>query len=97
MPLGMPESATMSDTRTARAAEVMQIPSDFWRGWVFGETGSLWGKPEKTNHRFVNQSSLPLPHWEAVPDSGAVNAAALFLDPVSVPACIFSYINYPTV
>lgn len=56
MPLGMPVSATMSDTRTARAAKVMQIPSDFWRGWVFGETGSLWGKPEKTNHRFVNHS-----------------------------------------
>jgi len=36
-----------------------------------------------------------LPHWEALPDSGAVNASALFLDPVSVPACIFSYINYP--
>jgi len=31
----------MSDTRTAEAGEVMQIPSDLWREGVFGETGSL--------------------------------------------------------
>lgn len=98
MPLGMPASATLTDTRTARAGKAMQIPSDFWRGWVFGEIGSVWGKPEKTNQHFVNHSHhCLLPHWEAVPDSGAVNASALFLDPVSAPACIFSYINYPSV
>lgn len=94
--------ATLTDTRTARAGKVMQIPSDFWTGWMFGETVSLnshlrcfLGEPGKTTHHFVNhRHHCLLPHWEAVPNSGA---AALFLDPVSVPACIFSYINYPTV
>lgn len=90
--------AILSDTPTARAGKIMQTPSDFWKGWVSGETGSVWGKPEKTNRCSVNHSHhCLLPHWEAVPDSGAVNASALFLDPVSVPACIFSCINYPSV
>lgn len=38
-----------------------------------------------------------LPHWEALPDSAAVNASALFLDPVSILDFIFSYINYPNI
>lgn len=50
----------MSDTHTAQAGEVTQIPSDLWRGWVFGETGSLWEKPEKSKHHFVNHT-YPLP------------------------------------
>lgn len=86
----------MSDTHPARAGEVMQIPSDLWRGWVFGETGSLWGKPENTNTTLCTTLiCCLLPHQEALSDSGAVNASALFLDGAATPACIFTYINYP--
>lgn len=88
----------MSDTCTTQAGEVMQIPSNLWRGWVFRETGSLWGKPEKNKpplHELLIHSLSP--HCEALPDLGAVNAFDLFLDPASVPAYIFSYINYPNV
>lgn len=88
----------MSDTCTAQAGEVMHIPTDSQGGRVFGETGSLQGSQKKqtTSSRTALICCL-LPCWEALPDSGAVNASALFLHPVSTPDCIFSYISYPDV
>lgn len=86
----------MSDTHPAQAGEVMQIPFDLWRGWVFGETGSLWRKPENTNTTsWTTFIRCLLPHQEALSDSGAVNAPALFLGAAAIPACIFTYINHP--
>lgn len=73
----------------------------FW----FMERMGVWGNRQSLGEARKKQNTTSwttlirclLPPWEALPDSGAVNASVLFLDPVSIPACIFSYINYPNI
>lgn len=57
-------------------------------------------KQDKTTTKTTKPQNLPelhFPHCEALPGYEAVNASVFFLDPVSITAHIFSYINYPNV